>query len=37
VVADPHTQSGKAKKARRYGVRLLAEPVFWQLMGRQLG
>lgn len=33
VVADPHTQSGKAKKARKYGIRILAEPVFWQMIG----
>lgn len=33
VVADPNTQSGKAKKARRYGTRILAEPVFWQMIG----
>lgn len=31
VVADPATQSGKAKKARDYGVRVLADRVFWQL------
>ena len=29
VVADPLTQSGKAKKARKYGIRILHEPVFW--------
>jgi DNA polymerase-3 subunit epsilon len=33
VVADPHTQSGKANKARRYGTRILAEAVFWQALG----
>lgn len=33
VVADPLTQSGKAAKARRYGVRILHEPVFWRAIG----
>jgi len=33
VVADPHTQSGKAAKARRYGIRILHEPVFWSAIG----
>ena len=33
VVADPHTQSGKAKKAREYGVRIMAENVFWKAIG----
>ena len=33
VVADPDSMSGKAKKARKYGVRILAEPVFWRMMG----
>ncbi|MFH0983222.1 MAG: exonuclease domain-containing protein [Planctomycetota bacterium] len=32
VVADPDSMSGKAKKARAYGVRIIAEPVFWQMM-----
>jgi len=32
VVADPDTQSGKARKARKYGIPILAEPVFWNLM-----
>lgn len=32
VVADPDTQSGKAKKARQYGVRVIHEPVFWRLI-----
>jgi DNA polymerase-3 subunit epsilon len=33
VVADPDSLSGKAKKAREYGIRILAESVFWNLMG----
>jgi DNA polymerase-3 subunit epsilon len=33
VVADPHTASGKAKKARQYGIRILHEPVFWRSLG----
>ena len=33
VVADPHTQSGKARKARRYGTRIIHEPVVWQMLG----
>jgi DNA polymerase III subunit epsilon len=33
VVADPDTQSGKAIKARSYGTRLMAEPVFWRTIG----
>lgn len=33
VVADPHTQSGKAKKAREYGIRIMHEPVFWRAIG----
>ena len=33
VVADPLSQSGKAKKARQYGVRILHEPVFWKMIG----
>jgi DNA polymerase-3 subunit epsilon len=33
VVADPHTQSGKAAKAKKYGVRIMHEPVFWQAIG----
>ncbi|MCL4522309.1 MAG: BRCT domain-containing protein [Acidobacteria bacterium] len=32
VMADPDSMSGKAKKAREYGIRILAEPVFWRLM-----
>ncbi len=33
VVSDPHTQSGKAKKAREYGIRIVHEAVFWQSIG----
>lgn len=33
VVADPHTQSGKAKKAKKYGIKILAEPEYWRLIG----
>ena len=33
VVADPNTQSGKAKKARQYGIRILHEPIFWRSLG----
>jgi len=33
VVADPHTQSGKAKKARQYGILVMQEAVFWRGIG----
>jgi DNA polymerase-3 subunit epsilon len=33
VLADPLTQSGKAAKARRYGIRIMHEPVFWKAIG----
>ena len=33
VVGDPDSMSTKARKARKYGVRIIAEPVFWQMMG----
>jgi DNA polymerase-3 subunit epsilon len=33
VVADPHTQSSKARKARQYGTRIVHEPVFWKMLG----
>ncbi len=36
VVADPSTQSGKARKARQYGIPILAEPVFWASLGVQV-
>jgi DNA polymerase-3 subunit epsilon len=32
VVADPLSQSGKAKKARRYGIRIMHEVVFWTVL-----
>jgi len=33
VAADPNTLSGKARKARQYGIRIVAEPVFWRMLG----
>lgn len=33
VVADPNTQSSKAKKARNYGTRILSDAVFWRMAG----
>ncbi len=33
VIADPNSQSGKAKKARNYGIRILSDAVFWRLAG----
>jgi DNA polymerase III subunit epsilon len=33
VIADPLTQSSKAKQARRYGIRLISESVFWKDIG----
>jgi DNA polymerase-3 subunit epsilon len=33
VVADPYSMSGKAQKARQYGTRIVAEPVFWRIVG----
>lgn len=33
VVADPNTQSGKAQKARTYGVHIIHEPRFWRQLG----
>jgi DNA polymerase-3 subunit epsilon len=37
VVADPFTQSGKARKARRYGIRIMHESVFWRALGLEVG
>ncbi len=36
VTADPDSMSGKATKARKYGIRIIAEPVFWRMVGMQL-
>lgn len=33
VLADPASMSGKARKAAEYGVRRVAEPVFWRMAG----
>jgi DNA polymerase III subunit epsilon len=33
VVADPDSLSGKARKAREYGVRVVAEVAFWSMIG----
>ena len=36
VLADVNSQSGKAKKARKYGVTLIAENAFWNMLGVQV-
>lgn len=36
VAADPDSMSGKANKARHYGIRIVAEPVFWRWMNIQI-
>lgn len=33
VASNPNTMYGKAKKAREYGLKILAEPEFWRLIG----
>jgi DNA polymerase-3 subunit epsilon len=33
VVADPDSQSSKARKAREYGTRIMVESVFWRSIG----
>lgn len=33
VVSDPFTQSSKAVKARKYGIRIIEERVFWRKIG----
>lgn len=33
VAADPHSQSGKAKKARQYEIPVVAEAAFWRMLG----
>jgi DNA polymerase-3 subunit epsilon len=32
VLADPDSLSGKAKKAREYGIRIVAESAFWSII-----
>jgi len=36
VLADPDSMSGKAKKARQYGTRLMSDRAFWILIGVQI-
>jgi len=36
VVADPRTQSGKARQARKYEARIIAEAAFWRAIGVQV-
>jgi DNA polymerase-3 subunit epsilon len=36
VVADPDSLSGKARKAHDYGIRVVAEAVFWQILGIEI-
>ena len=33
VASDPNSLSGKAQKARELGVKIVAEPVFWSMIG----
>lgn len=33
VTAKPNSMSGKAKKARKYNIPIIAEPEFWKLVG----
>jgi DNA polymerase-3 subunit epsilon len=33
VVADPNSMSGKARKAREYGIRIISEASFWSIIG----
>jgi len=37
IVADPHTMSSKAKKARDYGIRIIAERELWHILGVPVG
>ncbi|MCH8989596.1 MAG: 3'-5' exoribonuclease [Chloroflexi bacterium] len=37
VLADPHSQSGKAKRAHRYSIRIMQELVFWKAIGVEVG
>ena len=36
VVADPDSQSGKARRARELGIRVMAEAVFWPAIGAEV-
>ena len=36
VTVDADSLSGKARKAREYGTRVMAETVFWQLVGVEM-
>jgi NAD-dependent DNA ligase len=36
VVADPYSTSEKARKARENGVRIIAEPAFWEMIGVEM-
>jgi len=36
VVADPDSLSGKARKARAYGTRIIAEATFWRMIGIEI-
>ncbi len=35
VAADPDSMSGKAKKARQYNIKIMAEQAFWNMLGVQ--
>jgi DNA polymerase-3 subunit epsilon len=37
VAADPHSMSGKAKKARDYGTRIIAERELWHILDIPVG
>jgi len=36
VAADPESMSGKARKARDYGIRIIAGLVFWRMLGIEI-
>jgi len=36
VTADPNSLSGKSLKARQIGVKVIAEPVFWAMIGLRI-
>lgn len=33
ITADPNSLSGKARKAKELGIKVIAEPVFWNMIG----